>query len=460
MKAESYDSAAGSVIDLKERGMLMKKRVKAASALAFLLFLLSGCTAGQSKPNAGESAKRQEPAPPANESVTLKFAVTKGWFGPGELDKYIIEPVKKKHPHIMIEIIDTGAKETTLDKTVAAGIVPDLVMTANPLIHRLTTLDLQDNMEPLIRKFGFDLSRLNKTAVESVKSASGFNELIGIPWTMHFHALYYNKDLFDRFGVPYPKDGMTWDETVELARKLTRAEGGVKYRGLEPDYSFRVASAKGLGMIDPKAEKAIVNNEGWKQVFELLQTVYKIPGNEEYKLGAAAETQFIKDRTLAMLPGLNRLPLFKNTEGLNWDMVQYPQFPESPNISMGVDEWILHVTKTSKHKDQAFQVIATVLSEEVQMDMARSGRFPVLIGKAVEEQFGQDVPYLKGKNLKAAFLSQSAKAYPVSKFDEEAQKVMGGASIAPIVKGEKDINTVLRENEEKLNKYIEQNRVK
>ncbi|WP_248929641.1 ABC transporter substrate-binding protein [Paenibacillus hamazuiensis] len=442
--------------------MLMKKSAGTVAALALLLMALQGCSGGASVPQTGPNgeAGRQEQAKPANEPVTLKFAVTKGWFGPGELDKYIIEPVKKKYPHITLEIIDTGAKDQSLDKVVAAGISPDLVMTANPLIHRLTTLDLQDDMEPLIRKFGFDLTKLNKAAVESVKSASGFDQLIGIPWTMHFHALYYNKDLFDRFGVPYPKDGMTWDETVELARKLTKTDGGVGYRGLEPDYSFRVASAKGLGMVDPKTEKALVNSDGWRRVYELLKTVYTIPGNGEYKLGAAAETQFMKDKTLAMLPGLNRLPLFKDAAGLNWDMVQYPQFPESPNTSMGVDEWILHVTRQSKYKDQAFQVIATVLSEEVQTDMARHARFPVLTGKSIEEQFGQAVPSLQGKNLKAAFLSQPAKAYPVSRYDEEAQKMMGGASIAPIVKGEKDINTVLRENEEKLNRYIEQNKAR
>lgn len=56
-----------------------------------------------------------------------------------------------------------------------------------------------------------DVGKLNKVAVDSVKTASGYNYLIGIPWTMHFHPLYYNKDIFDQFGVTYPKDGITWD---------------------------------------------------------------------------------------------------------------------------------------------------------------------------------------------------------------------------------------------------------
>ncbi|MCL2812940.1 MAG: sugar ABC transporter substrate-binding protein, partial [Clostridia bacterium] len=34
-------------------------------------------------------------------------------------------------------------------------------------------------------------------------------------------AFYYNKDLFDAAGVPYPTDDWTWDDFVEIAIKLT-----------------------------------------------------------------------------------------------------------------------------------------------------------------------------------------------------------------------------------------------
>ena len=31
----------------------------------------------------------------------------------------------------------------------------------------------------------------------------------------------YNRDLFDEAGVDYPKEGWTWDEFREVAKKLT-----------------------------------------------------------------------------------------------------------------------------------------------------------------------------------------------------------------------------------------------
>lgn len=434
---------------------MKKKYVGIISAFTGLSLLLSGC--GDKSAGAGDVKKQADQAAPvvSTEPVTLKIAIPLSWLGKGEYEKYIVEPVKKKYPHITLELLDVSA----YDKIVAAGQIPDVAYTASPLINRLTQFDLQDNMEPLIKKFNFDLSKLNKVALDSVKTASGYDYLIGIPFTMHFNALYYNKDIFDRFGAPYPKDGMTWDDARELARKVTRLEGGIQYRGLEPDYSYRVASVLGLGIDDPKTGKATVNNDGWKKVFELLKSVYDIPGNAGLKLGTPAQDLYFKTRTLAMLPGLNFLPSFNGAEGLNWDMVQYPQFKEAPNTGMQVDEWILHVTKQSKHKDQAFQVITTVLSEEVQTDMARNGRFPILTGKKVEEEFGKDIPYLKGKNLKAAFLSQPSKALPITKYGESTRKIMEDA-IKPVIKGEKDINTVLRESEEAINKLIEKDKSK
>lgn len=35
------------------------------------------------------------------------------------------------------------------------------------------------------------------------------------------NAIWYNKDLFDKAGVPYPKPGLTWDQLIEISKKLT-----------------------------------------------------------------------------------------------------------------------------------------------------------------------------------------------------------------------------------------------
>jgi multiple sugar transport system substrate-binding protein len=41
-------------------------------------------------------------------------------------------------------------------------------------------------------------------------------------------AIYYNKDVFDKYGVPYPKDDWTYDDFLKTAQALTKEENGQK----------------------------------------------------------------------------------------------------------------------------------------------------------------------------------------------------------------------------------------
>ncbi|TNJ65892.1 extracellular solute-binding protein [Paenibacillus hemerocallicola] len=418
---------------------------------AVLMSLLASGCSGKIAGEAEQKEKEKEALAISNAPVTLRFAYPFNWVLESEFKQYIEEPVKKRYPNISFEVYNLAAKGQSLDELLAAGTVPDMVMTASPLMERYTGRGLDENIEPLIKKFRFDLTKLNKVAVDGVKIVSQTDYLIGLPWTMHFYANYYNKTIFDKFGVEYPRNGMTWEETYELGKKLTRNDGGIQYRGLEPDGPVRIGSIFSLPYVDPKTNKAVVNTDGWKKVFDLLKKIYDIPGNGEVKLNAAG--QFANDGILAMYPSLNLLSNLKDAKQVNWDIVQYPQFKELPNTGMQVDEYVIHITKQSKYKDQAFQVLSTMLSEEVQKDLARIGRVPVMTGKDIEEEFGKNLDYAKGKNLKNAFLAQPAKPFVVTKHDAKAKTIMIEGMNAT-VKGQKDINTALREAEESINTYI------
>ena len=50
--------------------------------------------------------------------------------------------------------------------------------------------------------------------------------LRGSPRDFDAIAVYY-KTLFDEAGVEYPKDGWTWDEFIETAKKLTNPDAGI-----------------------------------------------------------------------------------------------------------------------------------------------------------------------------------------------------------------------------------------
>lgn len=57
-----------------------------------------------------------------------------------------------------------------------------------------------------------------------LRSATYQGRYYGLPWIANPLIVYYNKDLFDAAGVPYPPaaGGWTWDEFIETAKALTR----------------------------------------------------------------------------------------------------------------------------------------------------------------------------------------------------------------------------------------------
>ncbi|HEX3045577.1 MAG TPA: extracellular solute-binding protein, partial [Bacillota bacterium] len=65
-------------------------------------------------------------------------------------------------------------------------------------------------------------------AVNAVKSKG---KLMAFPYRSDIYILYYNKDIFDKAGVPYPTNDMTWDQFQATAKKLTSGQGNDKVWG-------------------------------------------------------------------------------------------------------------------------------------------------------------------------------------------------------------------------------------
>ena len=50
--------------------------------------------------------------------------------------------------------------------------------------------------------------------------------IYGFPLQLKVGCLAYNKDIFDKEGLPYPPPDWTWDEYYETAKKLTKDTDG------------------------------------------------------------------------------------------------------------------------------------------------------------------------------------------------------------------------------------------
>lgn len=434
----------------------MKKHLVLTGGIALSVALaVSGC--GNAADQAGSDGKQQDLAKKeeAYAPVTLKVFQNGAEITDEDFKLLFADPVKKKYPHITLEFTRPG-NSVTLASLVAAREVPDLLLTPNSGIMALKQLDLLTDITPQVKAQNLNLARFNQVAIDAVTSDKG--ELYGIPYAMQFNALYYNKDIFDRFGKGYPKDGMTWDEATELAKQLTQLDGGTQYRGLDPASSYVMSFPYSLAYVDGKTDKASINTEGWKHVFELAKTILTIPGNAQPKAepsAAASGNLFIKEKNVAMLASTNLIAQIGGAaETVNWDIAQYPSYEDKPNVSGKLDSHNLIVSKTSKHPEDALRVIEAVTSDEVQLLSARkTARLSPLVSEEPKKQFGAEVPYLNGKNVAALFKGTVAPAPVYSIYENDGKKI-GQQAFRDYLDGKFDLNTALRQAEEEINRVI------
>ena len=69
-----------------------------------------------------------------------------------------------------------------------------------------------------------------------------------VPYKQEVYCVFYNKNLFDRAGVPYPEGPWTWDEYVETAKKVTDLSAGIygSYMNIENPWFILSAKQKNI----------------------------------------------------------------------------------------------------------------------------------------------------------------------------------------------------------------------
>jgi multiple sugar transport system substrate-binding protein len=428
------------------------KLVLPVFAVCLLVCLLTGCSGSKGT----KESPGTQPAVDPNQPLTLSVYQYSAYLTDEEFQKLMADPLKKKYPNITLQLV-RAAKGSMPEDLVTSGSIPDIIYTGSAGAVTINQLQAAQDLNGLAKKFNVDPGKFNATAMDAIKQYSDSGQLLMFPFSMNFSALYYNKDIFDKFGVAYPKDGMSWDDAIELTRKVTRETDGVQYAGLDIDGGVqRLSEQLNLPLVDPKTLKAVLQTDGWKKTISTFQQLKAVPGNNT---GKKATTAFEKDRTLAMLAGLGarlgELEELNNTgKPMNWDLAAMPHFNETPKNAFRTSLFLLMLSTTTKYPEQAFEVINYFTGDEVQTLISKHGRQSSLKDPKYNKSFGQEVNSLKGKNVNAIFQMVPAPVPKLTLYDGTARKEMSAAA-GDVVKGAADINTALRTAEEKANQNID-----
>jgi multiple sugar transport system substrate-binding protein len=347
---------------------MKKSIIRTGAAFCGLLILLASCG----------------PAAPADKTK-IRFAT---WDADDSAvaQKKLVDEYNASQSKVEVSLETYG---DDFDTKIAAGMgakdAPDVMYMWNYSLYQdgLLPLDSYVSKEGAKYKDNFFGTLLNYNSLDG--------KILGMPVGYTTHVVYFNKDLFDKAKVEYPKAGWTWDDLKAAAAKLTDKKAKIAgfAFSMKPDpYDFEMyywsngssyldQGGTPAGMVNGPAGIAVV-----KQFQDMLKAGIAIAtdgsGASEMKTGKVA--MFINGSW-----SIDSLRAAK----INFGVAELPTFGAQPAVSV-ISTSGVSIYANSKHKDAAWDFVKFWTSEA--SNKARIGYELPVLKSVVDSQKIQDDP--------------------------------------------------------------------
>ncbi|PTQ57603.1 MAG: N-Acetyl-D-glucosamine ABC transport system, sugar-binding protein [Candidatus Carbobacillus altaicus] len=224
----------------------------AVSVLFLISFLISGCTVAQPTSKEPKTLKVLSYSYQFNEFAAL-YSITHDDVELSliRLDEKIQELYQAYDQKIRENPEEANGVDvrTLYDDLLTGPDAPDVVIVDEGIYRYLMQKGELSSLDGYIQKDKFDLNGLAPVVLEALRSPDD-GAIYGLSPGFISTVLAYNKDRFDAMGVPYPEDGLTWDELFTLAESVAGDKDGKPYYGLSTSNSLGMISGEPYQLIE------------------------------------------------------------------------------------------------------------------------------------------------------------------------------------------------------------------
>ncbi len=360
---------------------MKKKLLSAVLVTAMAATMLTGC---------GDNAKESS----NSGDVTLKWAIwdestTQYW---GDIKK----AYEESHQGVTIEMVDLGSTDyMTVLATELSGEGSDFDVVTIKDVPGYATLVQKGSiiaLDDYIAKDKVDLSKYAGATDQVLVDG----KLYELPFRNDFWVLYYNKDLFDKKGIAYPTNDMTWDEYDQLARQMTDTTFGSQVYG---GHYHTWRSCVGLmSVLDGQHTILDGNYDFMKPYYEMVlaqeadgvvrkYSDLKTEGLHYSAAFSGGDVAMMNQGSWFIATLISNIKSGEYDSSLcgNWGIVKYPHAEGVEAGSTLGTITGLSVTTASDTPDAAWEFVKWVSGEEGAAVMASSGNFPAIMTDEVKK---------------------------------------------------------------------------
>jgi len=348
--------------------------------IVVLAISLVGCSGANNTADTGDSAKQE------SDVTELTFW---SWYAQqGPAIEAVVKEFEKDNPKVKVKVeyFETGAYPEQIKTSFISGNAPD-IMGVEPGSGPKGLVTFKDAGRVLDLTDIYQEKGWNDRFYESaIKQLTFDGSIYSVPLTVNNMNLYYNKTLFDEFGLKAPK---TFDDLYKVSEVLK--ENGIlpitwgnKYQWTGKDYFFLFAGQQDTTLIK-KAERGEIK---WtdERLVKALNTVKRLSKDEVYAPGTNAMSDwdaiqlFFQEQAAMFFSGTWAIPNIKNNapEGFTEQLglIQFPIFENGLNhVSPGGVGMNVAISKDTKHKELAIKFLDYFTKTQSQKIFVKEAQF-------------------------------------------------------------------------------------
>jgi len=281
---------------------------------------------------------------------------------------------------IDVQITTQDEYSKTLTGMMTAGDLPDVFYVGPESVKQFVDNGYIENLQPILDAKGISTEGLSaQEALNSYRydgSETGNGDLYALPKDASVFAYAYNKDLFDKEGIPYPdpENPYTYDEFVEVCKKFTKdtdGDGEIDQWGAGFANAFMLQQfvwSNGATYLSEDHKTVTIDTPEFKDALQKyvdLTLVHKVTPTVEQDASLGVYQRWLAGQEAFYACGTWDVSAFmdKETFPYNWDLCAYPTLSSGKSVT-----WLgtvgFCVSSKSSAKEEAAELISYLCTDE------------------------------------------------------------------------------------------------
>jgi multiple sugar transport system substrate-binding protein len=300
-----------------------------------------------------------------------------------QFSQRLVDGYNQSHKNqVKLTVIPNDSYLTKVGTAAGSNSLPDILASDVVYTPNYTKQGLFQDLSADIK----GLSYAGSLAKSHLDVSSYQGKTYAVPHKLDSSVLFYNKDLFKRAGLDPQRAPANFDEILADARAVNKLGGDIKGFYLAGScggcgvYSlFPYAWANGASVLSDDGKKVDLDNDSFKKIFALYKQI-----NDEQLVPTASKTEDGSTWPAAFVAGkIGILPLGSPIVG---DLLKQTQFqwgvgalpsPDGAHSSTFIGGDVAGISRSSKHKTQAWDFLKWTLDENAQVEIiAKNGDLP------------------------------------------------------------------------------------